>query len=161
MSAIILRQLRGTGLLPLLLSVLLLGGCTSFQTETSAGGLAGVQRFFVVRNLSDNRALDRHIAAALQARGFVAETGPLTMMPGDTQAIVTFQDHWNWDFGEHLYYLKLTVRKPESSEPLATVTYSVRIPRKETTAETVAHLVGRLFGDTAPARVTVVEKPRA
>ncbi len=137
-------------LLPLLLAGLLLGGCASFQAdEWSTGSLAGMKRFFVVSNLSDNRALDHHIVAALQARGLVADSGPLTMMPGDTQAIVTFQDHWNWDFGEHLYYLKITVRKPESSEPLSAATYNARIPRKESTAETVARLVDRLFGKQA------------
>jgi hypothetical protein len=137
-------------LLALLLAGLLLGGCSSFQADApTGGGLAGVQRFFVVSNLSDNHAIDHRIAAALQARGLVAETGPLTMMPGDTQAVVTFQDHWSWDFGEHLYYLSITVRKPESNETLASATYSARIPRKEATAETVTRLVTRLLNEKA------------
>lgn len=132
----------------LFLAALLLGGCASFQADApSAGGLAGVQRFFVVSNLSDNHALDQRIVAALRARGLAAESGPLTMMPGDTQAVVTFQDHWNWDFGEHLVYLKITVRKPESNEPLAGATFSARIPLKESAVETVSRLVARMFGD--------------
>jgi hypothetical protein len=137
-------------LLHLLLGVLLLGGCASFQVDApSAGGLTGVQRFFVVSNLSDNHALDQRIVAALRARGLVAESGPLTMMPGDTQATVTFQDHWNWDFGEHLVYLKITVRKLESNEPLAGATFSARIPLKESAIETVGRLVGSMFNDRA------------
>lgn len=135
-------------LLALIAAGLLLGGCASFDTDAARGpGLAGVSRFFVVGNLSDNRALDHRIAAALQSRGFVAEVGPLTMMPGDTQAVVTYQDQWNWDFGEHLYYLKITVRKPESNEPLASAVYRARIPRKEPLAETVGRLVGSLFSE--------------
>ncbi len=125
---------------------LLLGGCSTIESEgPRSGGLAGIQRFFVLRNLNDNRALDHRIAAALQARGLVAETGPLTMMPGDTQAIVTFQDYWNWDFGERLVYLKLSVRKPESNDTLATATFSARLPLKENTAQTLNRTVNRLF----------------
>ena len=136
---------------------LLLGGCASYDAEAPRGtGLAGVSRYFVVSNLNDNHALDHRIAAALQVRGFVAETGPLTMMPGDTQAIVTFQDRWDWDFGEHLYYLKIMVRKPESNDTLAAATFSARIPLKESTLETVRRLVARLFSDPPPA-----EKPRS
>jgi hypothetical protein len=137
-----------TARLPLLvlLGGLLLGGCTSFDSyATRNGGLAGVSRFFVVSNLNDNHALDRRIAAAFQARGLTAETGPLTMMPGDTQAVVTFSDHWSWDFGEHLDFLKITVRKPEANDVLASATFSARIPLKEVTPETVTRLVSRLF----------------
>jgi hypothetical protein len=147
--------------LALLGFALLLGGCASFDVDaTRGGGLAGVSRFFVVSNLNDNHALDRRIAAALQARGLTAETGPLTMMPGDTQAVVTFSDHWSWDFGEHLDFLKLTVRKPESNDSLTAATFTARIPLKETAAETVSRLVTRLLGDTPPAKPTVGEKPR-
>lgn len=136
----------------LLLAALFLGGCASYDAQASRGaGLAGISRFFVVSNLSDNHAVDHHIAAALQARGLVAGSGPLTMMPGDTQAVVTFADRWDWDFGEHLYYLKITVRKPESNEPLAGATFSARFPPKEPAAKTVGRLVSRLFPDPPPA----------
>ncbi|HRG55406.1 MAG TPA: hypothetical protein PLG56_05160, partial [Lacunisphaera sp.] len=49
---------------------LLLGGCASFEATVDRGrSLQGVQRFFVVSNPNDNRALDQQIAAALRARG--------------------------------------------------------------------------------------------
>ncbi len=64
---------------------LLLGGCASFDASVEGGqSLQGVQRFFVVSNLNDNRALDHQIAKALKARGLAAEVGPLTMMPALT-----------------------------------------------------------------------------
>ena len=132
-------------LLVMLGSALLLGGCASFDAEAPRGtGLAGLQRFFVVSNLNDNHALDQRIATALQSRGLVAVSGPLTMIPGDTQAVVTFQDHWSWDFGEHLAYLRLAMHKPESNEVLAAATFSARIPSKDAPA-VVAQLVARLF----------------
>ena len=125
---------------------LLLGGCASFDAAVEGGrSLKDVQRFFVVSNLNDNRALDHQIAAALRARGRVAETGPLTMMPDDAQAVVSFQDHWAWDFGEHLVFMKITVRDPLKTQSYASVTFNARVPLREPAAVTVKRLVEALL----------------
>ena len=125
---------------------LLLGGCASFDASVEGGqSLKGVQRFFVVRNLNDNRALDHQIAQALKARGLTAEVGPLTMMPDDTQAVVTFQDHWAWDFGEHLVFLRINVRKPAEEQSYASATFSARVPLREPANVTLNRLVGTLL----------------
>ncbi|MDI1336685.1 MAG: hypothetical protein PSU94_10950 [Lacunisphaera sp.] len=138
-------------LLLLLGAGLWLGGCASFDADASHGtGLADVRHFFVVSNLNDNHALDQRIATALQARGVEAGSGPLTMMPDNTQAIVTYQDNWAWDFGERLAYLRLAMHKPESNEVLAAATFSARIPSKDAPA-VVAQLVTRLFASPAGA----------
>lgn len=126
--------------------VLLLGGCASFDASVEGGhSLKGVQRFFVVSNLNDNRALDHQIAQALRARGLAAEVGPLTMMPDDTQAVVTFQDHWAWDFGEHLVFLKINVRKPSQEQTYASATFSAKVPLREPATVTLRRLVGTLL----------------
>ena len=127
-------------------AALLLGGCASFNASVDKGrSLQKVQRFFVVSNLNDNHALDRQIAAVLKDRGRSAETGPLTMMPDDTQAVVSFQDNWTWDFGEHLVFLKLTVRDPSAEQAYASVTFSARVPLHEKPAVTIDRLVGALL----------------
>ena len=132
--------------LVLLFAGLLFGGCASFDTSTDRGrSLLGVQRFFVLSNPNDNHALDRQIAQALENRGRTVEIGPLTMMPDDTQAVVTFQDHWAWDFGEHLVFLKITVNDAPASQPYASVTFSARVSLREQTATTVAQLVEALL----------------
>jgi hypothetical protein len=124
----------------------LLAGCASFDATVEGGrSLKGVQRFFVLSNLNDNRALDRQIAVALKARGRTAEVGPLTMMPDDTQAVVSFQDHWAWDFGEHLVFLKISVRDPSSQQDYAGVTFNARVPLHEKPAVTVDRLVEALL----------------
>jgi hypothetical protein len=124
----------------------LLGGCASFDASVEPGrSLKSVQRFFVVSNLNDNRALDHQIAGALRARGRTAEVGPLTMLPDDAQAVVTFQDHWAWDFGEHLVFMKISVRDPSASQPFASVTFSARVPLREKTPVTVNRLVESLL----------------
>lgn len=140
---------------------LLLGGCASFDAGAPQGsGLANLQRFFVVSNLNDNHALDQRIATALEARGLVAGSGPLTMMPDNTQAIVTFQDNWAWDFGEHLVFLKLAVHKPDSNEIIASAVFSARIPLKEA-PPIIMQLVGRLFDNknSAPGPASPLTAP--
>ena len=129
---------------------LLLGGCASFNAQVERGrSLAGVQRFFVVSNLNDNHAFDQQIAAALRARGLTAEVGPLTMMPDKTQAVVTFQDRWTWDFSDHLVFLKINVRDTRSDQSFAVVTFDARIPLRESPAEIVGKLVDRLLQPAA------------
>ena len=125
---------------------LILGGCASFDAQVEHGrSLAGVQRFFVVSNLNDNHALDRQIVEALKARGREADSGPLTMMPDNTQAVISFQDHWTWDFGEHLVFLQIAVRDTRSEQPFGSVTFSAKIPLREDAPVTVARLVDQLL----------------
>ncbi len=124
----------------------LLGGCASFNASVDPGrSLKGVQRFFVVSNLNDNHALDQQIATALRTHGHTAEVGPLTMMPDDAQAVVTFQDHWTWDFGEHLVFMRINVRDPSASQSYASVTFDARVPLREAPATTVKRLVDALL----------------
>lgn len=133
-------------ILPALLLIALLGGCASYDSQFDRGrNVASIRRFFVVSNLNDNHALDRQIAAVIKARGFEAESGPLTMMPDDTQAILTFRDHWTWDFGDHLVYLQVSIRDRRSEQPFGSVTFSAKIPLREAAPVTVARLVNRLL----------------
>ncbi|MDQ5978984.1 MAG: hypothetical protein QG602_1958 [Verrucomicrobiota bacterium] len=134
-----------TRLLPLFLLALLLAGCTSYQTQPgSAPKLEGKQRFFVVANSNDSRGLHHRIVASLRARGLTADSGPRTMLPDDTQAAITYQDYWAWDFGERLVHLQISVHEQGSPQPVAAATYSAKIPGRQTTAEIVDELVGRL-----------------
>jgi hypothetical protein len=127
------------------LLALLLTGCSSYDTQVARGRtLDGVQRFFVLSNPNDNHAIDHQIAAALNNRGVQAESGPLTMMPEETQAIVSYQDHWAWDFGDHLVYLQITVRDQKTNQTYASVTFSAKVPTRRPLAEIADDLVGRL-----------------
>jgi hypothetical protein len=133
------------------LVALLLGGCASYQADVAPGPtMAGLQRFFVLTNQNDNHGLDRQIAAALQARGRTVESGPRTMMPDDTQAIVTYEQRWNWDFGDHLVFLQITVRHAKNDSTLGTAQFNTKIPAGKTTAEIVGELTGRLLGPAKP-----------
>ncbi|MEO6992874.1 MAG: hypothetical protein ABI273_04530 [Lacunisphaera sp.] len=131
----------------LLLGLMFLAaGCATYKTQVDHGrSLKGIKRFFVVSNLNDNHAIDHQIADVLKARGLEADNGPLTMMPDNTQAVVTFQDHWTWDFGDHLVYLQIAVRDTRSEQSFASITFSAKIPLHEDAAVTVERLVDQLL----------------
>jgi hypothetical protein len=141
--------LKATTVMPrllLLVSVLLLAGCASYDAHlVRKKGFTGVKRFFVLTNLNDNHALDHRIAEALQAHGYTVETGPRTMMPEDTQAIVSYQDRWSWDFGDHLVYLTIGAEDALTNEPIAVVSFSVSIPLREPVPTTIGRLVNDLL----------------
>ena len=125
---------------------LALGGCASYHAQMDRGrNLSKVQRFFVVSNLNDNHGVDHQIVEALKAHSREAESGPLTMMPDNTQAVITFQDHWTWDFGEHLVYFQLSVRDTESQQSFGTASFSAKVPLRENASVTIARLVDQLL----------------
>ena len=131
--------------------LLLLGGCVSYDRhDISAHGLDGVKRFFVLSNQNDNHGIDHQIEAALEIRGNAASVGPLTMLPDDAQVIITYDDRWEWDFGDHLIFLQLTARNHRTSEPLSTVRFSAKIPRGKTTPVVIGELIDRLLADRKP-----------
>lgn len=135
---------------PLLLCSLvvacLLGGCATSNTRVQGGTrLAGLERYFVLANGNDNRALDRQIVNALRAHGRTADSGPRTMMPDGTQAVVTYDDHWSWDFGDRLQVLRLTVRDARSRDTLAVAEFSAKIPRRRSPAGIADELVTQLL----------------
>lgn len=134
-------------LLPLLL-LCLLGGCTSIDTQVDhTQDLAGRQRWFVIANANDSRGLDRLLANTLRARGLTAESGPRTMMPDNTQAAVTYQDSWTWDFGDRLMYLQVSVRDARTDRLVGTAQYRVKIPGRQPPSEIIFDLLDRLFAD--------------
>jgi hypothetical protein len=133
-------------LLLLLGLVLGLSSCSTVDARVAPGhNLASLKRCFVVTSSSDNHGLDRHIANALQARGLTAETGPRTMMPDDTEAVITYQDRWGWDFSDYLSYLQIDVSAPGRNEPYASVHFSANVPSGKSYQATLQSLVDRLF----------------
>jgi hypothetical protein len=130
---------------------LFLGGCASFDAHIVKGhSMAGLKHFFIITSPSDNHALDHRIAEALQARGLQVDIGPLTMMPDDAQAVVTYQDRWSWDFGEHLVYMQIDITTPDHNNSFATVNFTATVPLHETPGVTVGRLVNKLFDEKSP-----------
>ncbi len=109
--------------LPVLLAFVL-AGCTSVHTRRFAhADLTHYHRFFVEHRLNDDRHLDDAIVAELQALGREASAGPLTMMPDNTEVIVTYHDQWAWDFRNYLIQLNIEFRDALRDRPLAYGSY--------------------------------------
>jgi hypothetical protein len=136
----------------LALGVLLTAGCTSYDAQVfqKKSALQDAKHFFVLTNLNDNHGIANLIAGALKLRGNEAEVGPLTMMPDDTQIVISYEDRWTWDFGDHLVMLQITARERRGAQPLAIVRFSAKIPKHKATADTVGDLIDRLLPDKKP-----------
>jgi hypothetical protein len=123
-------------------------GCNSVSPQIDrTKSLKGIQHFFVISNLNDNHAIDRSIVSALIARGKDAASGPLTMMPDNSQAVITYSDHWSWDFGEHLMYLTIEAHQANSQHGYASITFQVRVPLRKSPGDIIADLVDQLLAD--------------
>ncbi|HEY9248766.1 MAG TPA: hypothetical protein VIO38_06525 [Rariglobus sp.] len=124
-----------------------LAGCASTQTRVEEKGrsLKDVRRFFVLRNLKDNHGIDVRIVRALQARGFEAESGPITLLPDTAQAVILYDDRWSWDFSDHMVYLKLGARDPKAVFPYVTASYLKQVAFTTQVDEVIARVVGDLL----------------
>jgi hypothetical protein len=107
----------------------LLAGCSSLSSHKNpAVKLGDFQRFYVEHRLSDDRGIDVLITRELQRRGFQASHGYLTMMPDDTQVIISYDDRWTWDFRTYLMELNISAVDARKKKLIATGTYRVPGP---------------------------------
>lgn len=138
-----LRWLSG----PLALLLLLLGaGCASLQTDGAPEALARARRVFVEERLNDNLRVDRMLVEELRARGYLASHGPLTMLPGDAQFVVTYDARETWDFRPYVIELTLAVRPAKDyNQIVASGRYFRPGVTIKSTAAMVREIVGKLF----------------
>ena len=131
----------------LLLACSVATGCASTAVHVVEQGrnLKDVRHFFVLRNLKDNHGIDVRIVRALQARGFTAESGPITMLPDSAKAVILYEDRWAWDFSDHMVYLKLGARDPQAVFPYVTASYLKQVAFSTEVDEVVDQLVGELL----------------
>ena len=141
-------------LLPLaaLLLVFMFSGCASYNASMKPGSdLSKYQRVWVKSNMNDNRGIGQFICNALRARGLESDLGPLTMMPRNTQAIISFTDSWTWDFKDHMIRLELSLKDAKIDFPIATASYTDPFSLREAPDEVAAKLVNKLF-NAQPAK---------
>jgi len=122
----------------------LFSGCSSVNSRQVVE-LGRFQRFYVERRLNENNRVDELIAAEIRARGHIAGSGPRTMMPEDTQVIVTYDARWNWDFKTYLIELNLEFHTVFPSKKLADAQYYQPSLTPKAPPDAVRELVGRLF----------------
>lgn len=137
----------------LLLLLPLLAACSSLTThEEPQAGLGRLQHVFVERRLAGGRGIDEIITRELQNLGYDASSGPLTMMPPDTQAIISYEDQWTWDFTRYMIELDVSVRDAQTGRALASARYFHPLTAgKLSPAEMVQKVLPKLFPRRAAA----------
>jgi len=131
----------------LVVGALCLAACSSYEAHPGGGKVASQKRIFILSNQNDNNFLDTQIVAALKLRGYESDCGPLTMMPDDTQVIVTYEDHWTWDFGDHLAFLQITARDRRTGQTYGTAVFRAKIPTKKSIPKIIGELIDRILAD--------------
>ena len=101
--------------------------------ETMQGvDLGARHRIYVVRHAKDQRQIDSMIASRLKRAGFGATSGMgMAGAPAGVDAIVSYEDHWQWDMSNYLIALRIDFRNPETQELLASgQSYRTSLDRK-------------------------------
>jgi len=149
-----MKPIARKNLLAVLLSSLaiVIAGCSSYSASVKpSASLAKYQRVWVKTNMDDNHGIAQFICNALRARGIETGAGPLTMMPDNMQAVISYRDDWTWDFKDHMTGLVLSLQDNNIDFPIATARYSGPASLTDTPDDVATKLVTKLF-TTPPDR---------
>ncbi len=143
-----MKRASALPVLGLFLLSLLLAGCTTYSEQTIRGQhVATKKNLFVQSNLNDNHAIDQQIVADIKQRGREVDCGPLTMMPDDTDVIITYEDNWAWDFGDHLVHLRITATDRRTGALIATANFTAKIPTTKSVPKIINELIDRMYAE--------------
>lgn len=122
----------------------LLAGCSSVSTR-SVIDLAPFKHIYVVHRLADDHHVDELLVQALQRAGHEASSGPLTLLPDSADAVLTYEDRWEWDFKTYLIELSIELHTARTEKKLADGHYLQQTPRSKPPAEVVQELIASLL----------------
>lgn len=137
----------------LLFVLCLSSGCSSYvagpKRETK---YTTYQRYFVKSNFDDNHGMDARIVEALQERGLTAEKGPMTMMPSTTQGLVSYEEHWAWDFKNHLTGFRIVISDAKSGHEEISGVYTGPTSLWASPDDIVERLLNKVLGRPKKAK---------
>ncbi|MBC7365418.1 MAG: hypothetical protein H7343_01185 [Undibacterium sp.] len=133
---------------PVALVTLFLSACSTALTVHKAVNLAPYKRIYVESRLSDNHRLDEQLANELKALDYDATFGVATMRPDKVDAIMTYEDRWQWDFKDYLIDMQIDLREARGNKPLATGRYHQAGITTKTSAEVIRLILTPLFKPT-------------
>ncbi|MEY4941041.1 MAG: hypothetical protein RIQ93_2776 [Verrucomicrobiota bacterium] len=107
--------------------------------------LDGFRRIYVEQRLNDNNRLDELLVVALKRLNREASSGPLTMMPENTDAVLTYEDRWAWDFRSYLIEFNLEIHALRPKKKLADARYYQPSIKTRSPAEVIHELLTPLF----------------
>ena len=121
-----------------------IAGCSSVETRKVID-LAPFKRIYVVHRFGDDHHLDEVFVAELRRLGRDASSGPLTMLPENADAVLTYGDRWEWDFKNYLIELTVELHTAHTNKKLADGRHFQPTPKPKPPAEVVRELLGPLF----------------
>ena len=139
-----MKTIRLTALASFLGAAALLAGCSSLDTRKVVD-LTPFKHIYVVHRLTDDHHVDEMFVQELQRLGHDASSGPLTMLPDDADAILTYQDRWEWDFKSYLIELDLELHTARTDKKLADGRYYQPSPKTKAPTEVIHDLLAPLF----------------
>ena len=122
----------------------LLTGCSSLNTR-SVIDLKDFKRIYVVHRLTDDHHMDELLVRELQRLGREASSGPLTLLPDNADATLTYEDRWEWDFKSYLIELTVVLQTARTEKKLADGRYYQPTPNAKPPVEVVHELVTSLL----------------
>ena len=131
-------------LFPVLLLLPLFAGCSSVSSRTVTS-LAPFRRIYVEHRRTDDHHIDELLVQELQRLGHDASSGPLTLLPENTDAVLTYADRWEWDFKTYLIELTVELHTARTEKKLADGRYYAPSPKSHPPAEVVHDLLASLF----------------
>jgi len=141
-----MKLLRSVSFLALgALATIFLSGCSTALNVHKALSLAPYKRIYVESRLSDNHRLDEQIANELKSYGVDATFGVSTMRPEKVDAIVTYEDRWQWDFKDYLIDMQIDLRETRGNKPIATGHYHQAGITTKTSVEVIHLILSPLF----------------
>lgn len=134
-------------LLPLLA---LCAGCSSVSVQKAPNvDLTKFHRVFVEQRLNENNHLNEMMVDELRRLGREASTGPMTMMPEDTDAVLSYDARWTWDFRTYLIELNVGLRTARTGKRLAEGRYYQPSVRPRAPDVVVRDIITKMFGPPA------------
>jgi hypothetical protein len=111
---------RCTRVLAGLAATAILAGCTQLTTRSvPKADIGRYKHIFVEHRLSDSVGVADEMARELREMGYDASAGALTMLPGDAEIIVSYDDMWTWDFNTYMIEFDVQVRSARTDKVLA------------------------------------------
>lgn len=108
--------------------------------------LDAFQHVFVEERLNDNQRLHDFFVAELRRTGRQASSGPMTMLPENADAVLTYDARWQWDFKTYLIDLTVELHAVRGHKKLADARYHQPTPRPKPPGDVVREIVTRMFG---------------
>jgi hypothetical protein len=129
----------------LIAAVAATSGCVSSVSARKVMPLDRFQRIYVERRLNENNHLDELFVAELRRRGREASSGPMTMMPERTDAVLTYDARWQWDFKTYIIELTFELHTVHPRKKIADARYHQPTIKTKPPEDVIRELLEKLL----------------